>query len=591
MAERPVEPLHRRLGVTDDELDAIRERLGRSRPRTTSSSRCSASCGASTARTRARSRSSGRCRPPATGVVAGPGENAGVISIGDGLAVAFKIESHNHPSAVEPYQGAATGVGRDPARHLHDGRATDRRPRRAPLRRPGGRADAPPRRRGRPRRRRLRQLRRRPDRRRRARLRPELPGQSARQRHGHRPARGAAADAGGGARSGQPRRAVRLGDRARRDRRRVRAGQRHVQRRRPVQAAVGPGRRPVRREAPHRGQPRAHRARPGRGAPGPRRRRDHLRDLGDGRPGRDRDPRRPRRDPAPRARPRAVRGHDLRVAGADVRRRPPGALAGRPRGLRALGPAGRDHRPGDRRRRHRGRRGRPRPRRPARRRRPRTGAHPGPRPDQRRHRPRPDRRAAHRTDAARPAPGAPDPVSDRLPERGTDPGAVLLALLGSADLASRHAVFHQYDSTVGADTVAGPGRGAAVLRVKGTTKALVATTDGNQSVGAIDPWLGAALSVAEATRNVVDHRRPAARRHELPQLRRPDPARGVLAADRRRPRPGRRLPRAGAAGDRRQRLALQRVAGRGHRADAGDRGRRPARRHRRRSSARPSRGR
>ena len=45
------------------------------------------------------------------GVVAGPGENAGVISIGDGLAVAFKIESHNHPSAVEPYQGAATGVG------------------------------------------------------------------------------------------------------------------------------------------------------------------------------------------------------------------------------------------------------------------------------------------------------------------------------------------------------------------------------------------------------------------------------------------------------------------------------------------------
>ena len=44
-------------------------------------------------------------------VVAGPGENAGVVRIGDGLAVAFKLESHNHPSAVEPYQGAATGVG------------------------------------------------------------------------------------------------------------------------------------------------------------------------------------------------------------------------------------------------------------------------------------------------------------------------------------------------------------------------------------------------------------------------------------------------------------------------------------------------
>jgi len=44
-------------------------------------------------------------------VLQGPGENAGVVAIGDGLAVAFKIESHNHPSAVEPYQGAATGVG------------------------------------------------------------------------------------------------------------------------------------------------------------------------------------------------------------------------------------------------------------------------------------------------------------------------------------------------------------------------------------------------------------------------------------------------------------------------------------------------
>jgi phosphoribosylformylglycinamidine synthase len=50
---------------------------------------------------------------PTTGpqVLQGPGENAGVIAVGDGLAVAFKIESHNHPSAVEPYQGAATGVG------------------------------------------------------------------------------------------------------------------------------------------------------------------------------------------------------------------------------------------------------------------------------------------------------------------------------------------------------------------------------------------------------------------------------------------------------------------------------------------------
>src|SRR6185312_3469184 len=44
-------------------------------------------------------------------VIQGPGENAGVIDIGDGQACIFKMESHNHPSYIEPYQGAATGVG------------------------------------------------------------------------------------------------------------------------------------------------------------------------------------------------------------------------------------------------------------------------------------------------------------------------------------------------------------------------------------------------------------------------------------------------------------------------------------------------
>ena len=44
-------------------------------------------------------------------VVQGPGENAGIIDIGDGWACAFKIESHNHPSFIEPFQGATTGVG------------------------------------------------------------------------------------------------------------------------------------------------------------------------------------------------------------------------------------------------------------------------------------------------------------------------------------------------------------------------------------------------------------------------------------------------------------------------------------------------
>src|SRR5213078_3948128 len=52
-------------------------------------------------------------RLPITGarVIVPPGENAGVVDVGDGWCAAFKVESHNHPSFIEPYQGAATGVG------------------------------------------------------------------------------------------------------------------------------------------------------------------------------------------------------------------------------------------------------------------------------------------------------------------------------------------------------------------------------------------------------------------------------------------------------------------------------------------------
>src|SRR4029078_4363109 len=100
-------------------------------------------------------------------------------------------------------------------------------------------------------------------------------------------------------------------------------------------------------------------------------------------------------------------------------------------------------------------------------------------------------------------PGARATASEGRRGGGRDRGAVLQALLGSANLSSRRPVFEQYDSTVQANTVAGPGHRAAVIRIKGTTKALVASTDANHAVGALDPWLGAALSVAEATRNVA----------------------------------------------------------------------------------------
>src|SRR4051812_50088785 len=62
-------------------------------------------------------------RLPSTGerVLQGPGENAGVLDLGEGQAVAVKVEAHNHPSAVEPFQGAATGVGGGPRGHAAEG--------------------------------------------------------------------------------------------------------------------------------------------------------------------------------------------------------------------------------------------------------------------------------------------------------------------------------------------------------------------------------------------------------------------------------------------------------------------------------------
>jgi phosphoribosylformylglycinamidine synthase len=102
-----------------------------------------------------------------------------------------------------------------------------------------------------------------------------------------------------------------------------------------------------------------------------------------------------------------------------------------------------------------------------------------------------------------PAPGLPAEPHDGLPERGMDPGAVLLALLGHPNLGSRAWLTTQYDETVGTDTVEAGEYGAAVLRVKGTRKAIVAATDSCAAVASHDPWLGAAMAVAECARNVA----------------------------------------------------------------------------------------
>jgi phosphoribosylformylglycinamidine synthase subunit PurL len=105
----PEQPLHRALGLTDGELDRIRELLARDPNHfelAVFSLLWSEHCGYKHSALLLK-----RLPSEGEGVLQGPGENAGVIDLGDGEAVAFKVESHNHPSAVEPFQGAATGVG------------------------------------------------------------------------------------------------------------------------------------------------------------------------------------------------------------------------------------------------------------------------------------------------------------------------------------------------------------------------------------------------------------------------------------------------------------------------------------------------
>jgi phosphoribosylformylglycinamidine synthase len=103
------DPIHRALGLTDDEAASIERILGRSPNHLELAMYAvmwSEHCSYKSSRLHLR-------RLPTEGpdVLVGPGENAGVVDAGDGIAVAFRIESHNHPSAIEPYQGAATGIG------------------------------------------------------------------------------------------------------------------------------------------------------------------------------------------------------------------------------------------------------------------------------------------------------------------------------------------------------------------------------------------------------------------------------------------------------------------------------------------------
>ncbi len=100
------------LGLKGDEYERIREILGR-RPSNSELAMYSVmwSEHCSYKSSKVHLRQFGEKAPQTDALLVGIGENAGVVDIGDGLAVTFKVESHNHPSFVEPYQGAATGVG------------------------------------------------------------------------------------------------------------------------------------------------------------------------------------------------------------------------------------------------------------------------------------------------------------------------------------------------------------------------------------------------------------------------------------------------------------------------------------------------
>ncbi len=109
MADSATESVHRALGLTDDEFADITRILGREPNHlelAMYSVMWSEHCSYKSSRLHLR-----RFSSEGPDVLVGPGEGAGVIDVGDGIAVAIRIESHNHPSAIEPYQGAATGIG------------------------------------------------------------------------------------------------------------------------------------------------------------------------------------------------------------------------------------------------------------------------------------------------------------------------------------------------------------------------------------------------------------------------------------------------------------------------------------------------
>ena len=417
----------------------------------------------------------------------GPGENAGVVDVGGGLGVAFKVESHNHPSAVEPFQGAATGVGgilRDVfavgARpiavldSLRFGEPADSERSRYLLDRAvagighyGNSIGVPT-------------------------VGGEIYFESSYEQNclvnamclGLAPHERLIRSAAAG--PGQRARAAGRADRPRRDRRRLGAGQRRARRGRRGQAPVGPDRRSVRREEAARVLPGAARPRAAGLAAGPRRGRADLVRVGDGQQGRRRPRHRRLRGAAARGRDGAVRDHGLRVPGADAVR---GRARARGRGAWRSASAGR----------------------------------------------RWPRAIGRSTTAAAcgccdggtvaadlpveilvddcplydlepGAAGAPAsvPGAGRRCSRGAEsPAETLLALLGSPNIASRRPVFEQYDPVVQSRTVRRPEEADAAVLALPDGEAIAVSIDGNGRRVACDPRAGAAEAVYECAANLA----------------------------------------------------------------------------------------
>ena len=472
-------------------------------------------------------------------VVMGPGENAGAVDVGSGYAVAFKVESHNHPSAVEPFQGAATGVGGI----LRDVFAIGARPIAILDSLRFGELDS-------------------------VRSRHLLDG--AVRGIGHYGNSIGVPNVGGeiyfeepyehnclvnamcigfakteemvrAAAAGVGNTVVLMGATTGRDGigGASRAGLRRARRGRRREAPDGPGRRPLRGVEGARVLPRAAGEGAARLAAGPRRRGPHLLGGRDGLGGRGRDRHRRRRGAAARGRHGALRDHGQSSPRSGCWR-----WSSRPASPRC----GRSATSG----------------RPARRR---SASSPTP---ARSASSRPARssatcRSRRWSTAARcmtSSPRRPPPGSTATRETlapSADSAATLLALLAAPSIASKRWIFQQYDSVVGSRTVRRPeSADAAVLQLPEAGNAIARLDRRQRPAGRLRALQRHGRGGARVRPEPRLRRRRAARPDQLPELRQPGEAGPGLAARPRDQRPRVGLRAARRAGRRRQRLALQR---------------------------------